>query len=176
MRLEGDDDPAGAGTRADDVAGRAQLGRHLRRVVGVVVVDGDAAGPAAELEPAPDPVEGGQAGQHQLGVGAQLDAREQRTERVERHVRPRHGQPQQVLDAREPQDDPGAGAVGAEVDEHGVGGRHPAVAADPDAPLLRRLGERGGAGVVDAGHERPAGRDAAPGTRRTRRRRPARVP
>ena len=94
--LEGHDDP----TRTRHVPGRAQLGGHLRGVVGVVVVDRHPGGAAAELEPAAHPVEPGEPLQEALRRCPERDPGQQRGQRVERHVLAGDGQPQPVLHAR----------------------------------------------------------------------------
>ena len=71
------------------------------------------------------------------------------------------GQPQPVLHPVEGGGDAGAWPVGPERDEPRVGAVGPPVGAHRDPAPARGLGERRGAGVVDAGDERAAGRDAA---------------
>ena len=82
VRLEGHHQPAAAGHGA----GGAQLRADLGGVVGVVVVDADAADHALELEPAVHAAEPGQAVDQSLGRQPQLQTGQQRRGAVERHV------------------------------------------------------------------------------------------
>ena len=134
----------------------ADDGRHLGRVVRVVVDDGDAVDLAAHLEAASGATEAGEAGEDGIRLGAQArDGREVGRGGIHDVVVARHREPEHSLDALVHEHRAGAEVLGAHLAHPQVGARGMAVGEHPAARGARGLGEPARPAVVVAGDEEP---------------------